>query len=49
LHSAYIRVARNSQVNIRVLPTIKESIGLVREIFREVYKNVPEKMKGEHN
>lgn len=45
---AGIRLARERQVNVRVLPTIhaiKESIDLAREIFREVYKDIPERVK----
>jgi hypothetical protein len=51
---AGIRLARKKQVNVRVLPTIhaiKESIDLARKIFREVYKDVPERVreKGHEN
>ena len=45
---AGIRLARERQVHVRVLPTIQaitESIDLAREIFLEVYKDMPERMK----
>jgi hypothetical protein len=41
---AGIRLAREKQVNVRVLPTssaIDESVELAHEIFNRVFKNVP--------
>jgi len=40
-----IRLAREKQVNVRVIPirdAIHESIEQAREVFREVWKDVPE-------
>lgn len=44
---AGIRFARQSQVNLRVIPTIQtidESIDLAHEIFNRVFRKVPEKL-----
>ena len=46
---AGIRLARESQVNTRVLPTIKaveESCELSLEIFNRIFRKVPQKMNG---
>lgn len=48
---AGIRLARERQVNIRVVPTrqaIDESVELAFEIFNKVFRKVPEKVKGLH-
>lgn len=45
---AGLRLARERQVNIRVLPTshaIEESIDLSHEIFNRVFRQVPERME----
>jgi len=45
---AGIRLAREKQVNVKVLPTIdaiNESVDLAHEIFNRVFRRVPEKMK----
>ena len=45
---AGIRLARERQVNIRVVPTrqaIEESVELAHEIFSKVFRKVPEKVK----
>jgi hypothetical protein len=45
---AGIRLARERQVNVRVVPTgkaIEESIDLAYEIFNRVFRKVPEKMQ----
>jgi len=42
-----IRLARERQVNVRVIPTgraIEESIDLAHEIFNSVFRKVPEKV-----
>jgi len=47
---AGIRLARERQVNIRVVPTrqaIEESVDLAHEIFNRVFRKVPEKVKGD--
>ena len=47
---AGIRLARERQVNVRVIPTglaIDESVELAHEIFNKVFRNVPAKLKGE--
>ena len=47
---AGIRLARERQVNVRVVPTgkaIEESVDLAYEIFNRVFRRVPENMKGE--
>ncbi len=44
---AGIRLAREKQVNTRVIPTshaIEESVELAREIFNRVFRKVPDKM-----
>lgn len=48
---AGIRLARERQVNIRVVPTgkaIEESVDLAHEIFNRVFRKVPEKVKEIH-
>ncbi len=43
---AGIRLARERQVNVRVVPTgkaIEESIDLAHEIFNRVFRKVPER------
>jgi len=45
---AGIRLAREKQVNVRVIPTshaIDESVELAHEIFNRVFRKVPEKMQ----
>ena len=45
---AGIRLAREKQVNVRVIPTgvaIDESVELAHEIFCRVFRKVPEKME----
>ena len=47
---AGIRLARERQVNVRVVPTgkaIEESVDLAYEIFNRVFRKVPEKLKEE--
>jgi hypothetical protein len=44
---AGIRLARERQVNIRVVPTgkaIEESVDMAYEIFNRVFRRLPEKM-----
>ena len=44
---AGIRLAREKQVNVRVIPTshaIEESVELAHEVFNRVFRRVPEKM-----
>lgn len=44
---AGLRLAREKQVNVRVLPTIEainESVELSHEIFNRVFRKVPEKL-----
>ena len=44
---AGIRMARERQVNVRVIPTstaINESVERAHEIFNRVFRKVPEKM-----
>lgn len=44
---AGIRLAREKQVNVRVIPTvhaIEESVDLAHEIFLRVFRKVPEKV-----
>ena len=44
---AGVRLAREKQVNIRVIPTreaIGESVDLAHEIFNRVFRRVPERM-----
>jgi hypothetical protein len=48
---AGIRLARERQVNVRVVPTrqaIDESVELAFEIFNKVFRKVPEKVKELH-
>jgi len=48
---AGIRLARERQVNTRVVPTrqaIEESIDLAHEVYNQVFRKVPEKMKEMH-
>jgi hypothetical protein len=47
---AGIRLARERQVNVRVIPTshaIDESVDLAHEIFNRVFRKVPDRVKGE--
>jgi len=44
---AGIRLAREKQVNVRVIPTsqaINESVDLAHEIFNRVFRKVPERI-----
>jgi len=44
---AGIRLARERQVNVRVIPTshaIEESVDLAHEIFNRVFRKTPEKI-----
>ena len=44
---AGIRLAREKQVNVRVIPTshaIDESVEVAHEIFNRVFRKVPERM-----
>ena len=44
---AGIRLARNSQVNVRVIPTgkaIEEAVDLAHEIYNKVFRKVPERI-----
>ena len=44
---AAIRLARERQVNVRVVPTgnaMEESVDLAYEIFNRVFRRVPERM-----
>ena len=46
---AGIRLARERQVNVRVVPTghaIDESVDLAHEIFNRVFRKVPERVNG---
>ena len=48
---AGIRLARERQVNVRVVPTrqaIEESVDLAHEIFNRVFRKVPEHLKEIH-
>jgi len=48
---AGIRLARERQVNVRVVPTrqaIEESIDLAHEVYNQVFRKVPEKLKEIH-
>ena len=48
---AGIRLARERQVNVRVVPTrqaIDESVELAFEIYNKVFRKVPEKVKELH-
>ena len=47
---AGIRLARERQVNVRVVPTgkaIEESVDLAHEIFNRVFRKVPERLAGQ--
>jgi hypothetical protein len=44
---AGLRLARERQVNVRVVPTrtaIEESVDLAHEVFNQVFRNVPDKL-----
>jgi hypothetical protein len=44
---AGIRLARDRQVNVRVIPTskaIEESVDLAHEIYNRVFRKVPERL-----
>jgi hypothetical protein len=46
---AGLRLARERQVNVRVVPTskaIEESVDLAHEIFNSVFRKLPEKING---
>lgn len=48
---AGIRLARQRQVNVRVVPTrqaIEESVDLAHEVYSQVFRKVPEKVKDIH-
>ena len=48
---AGIRLARERQVNVRVVPTrqaIEESIDLAHEVYNQVFRKVAEKVKDIH-
>lgn len=48
---AGIRLARERQVNVRVVPTrqaIDESVELAFEVFNKVFRKAPEKVKEIH-
>jgi hypothetical protein len=48
---AGIRLARERQVNVRVVPTrqaIEESVDLAHEVYNQVFRKVPEKVKELH-
>ena len=48
---AGIRLARERQVNVRVVPTrqaIEESVDLAHEVYNQVFRKVPEKIKEIH-
>jgi len=45
---AGIRLAREKQVSVRVVPTsqaIEESVELAYEVYKRVFRKVPEKLK----
>jgi hypothetical protein len=45
--TAGIRLARNKQVNVQVVPTsvaIEESVDLAHEIYNRVFRKVPERL-----
>ncbi|MGD1108425.1 MAG: hypothetical protein ABR865_15390 [Terracidiphilus sp.] len=47
---AGIRLARERQVNVRVVPTsqaIDESVELAHEIYNRVFRRVPERIQGD--
>lgn len=44
---AGIRLARERQVNVRVVPTrqaVEESVDLAHEIFNQVFRKIPERL-----
>ena len=48
---AGIRLARERQVNVRVVPTrqaIEESVDLAHEIYNRVFRKVPDQVKQTH-
>jgi len=48
---AGIRLARERQVNVRVVPTrqaIEESVDLAHEVYNQIFRKVPEKVKELH-
>ena len=48
---AGIRLARERQVNVRVVPTrqaIEESVDLAHEVYNQVFRKMPEKVKEIH-
>jgi hypothetical protein len=48
---AGIRLARERQVNVRVVPTrqaIEESVDLAHEVYNQVFRKVPEKVTEIH-
>ena len=48
---AGIRLARERQVNVRVVPSrraIEESVDLAHEVYNRVFRKVPEKVKDIH-
>lgn len=48
---AGIRLARERQVNVRVVPTrqaIEESVDLAHEVYNQVFRKVSEKVKELH-
>jgi hypothetical protein len=47
---AGLRLAREKQVNVRVVPTriaISESVDLAHEVFNQVFRKVPERVEGQ--
>jgi hypothetical protein len=49
---AGIRLAREKQVNVRVIPTgvgIEESVDLAHEIYNRVFRKVPERLMEKAN
>jgi hypothetical protein len=49
---AGIRLARNKQVNVQVVPTsvaIEESVDLAHEIYNRVFRKVPERLIKQSN
>jgi len=48
LHYRRLRLAREKQVNVRVIPTstaIEESVDLAHEIFNRVFRRVPDRVE----
>jgi hypothetical protein len=46
---AGLRLARERQVNVRVVPTrtaIEESVDLAHEVFNQVFRKVPDRLAG---